>query len=389
MNKQLISVIIPVYQAAERLDLCLQSVIDQTYRNLQIIVVDDCSTDGSYEICDNFSRKDSRIEVIHLSENTGSVVARKKGLEVARGKYIGFVDSDDYLLPNHYLELENALEESKADFVHSWIIYEYPDGRKSIVGGYSDERIIKNYIDRKEAIKKYFLDKESRLNNIVCSKLYKKEFCIENFNKIPESQMFGEDCIFLFHCLNNCNHIKVIESNNYMYFIREKSLSHMNDGELILKKLELIDTIRKINKDMESPLQQDELYFWIREELSDALQESDDNLRKIGKLQYYLKGLDKYIDKKIVIYGAGNVGKDYLNQMTELGFNKPVAIVDKDVRGLYWDSIKVIEPLALLNLEYDEIIIANNNENTAREIREELISIGVPDNKIYWEVPVR
>ena len=92
----LISLIIPVYNTEQFLRRCLDSVINQTYKNLEIILIDDGSTDNSGKICDEYVLKDNRIKVLHI-ENGGPSYARNKGLEIAKGDYIGFVDSDDYV----------------------------------------------------------------------------------------------------------------------------------------------------------------------------------------------------------------------------------------------------------------------------------------------------
>ena len=110
----LISIIIPVYNVNEYLEKCLCSVCGQTYKNLEIIVVDDGSTDGSGEICDMFAETDSRIKVIH-QVNKGQSCARNEGLTIARGEYIGFVDSDDWIDPDMYEFLYHLLVDNDAD----------------------------------------------------------------------------------------------------------------------------------------------------------------------------------------------------------------------------------------------------------------------------------
>lgn len=96
MNDDLISVIIPVYNVEQYLDRCVQSVLNQTYRNLEILLVDDGSPDRCPQMCDEYARQDSRVKVIH-KENGGLSSARNAGLEIVTGNYIGFVDSDDYI----------------------------------------------------------------------------------------------------------------------------------------------------------------------------------------------------------------------------------------------------------------------------------------------------
>ena len=112
--KDLITVVIPIYKVEQYLDKCIQSIINQTYKNLQIILVNDGSPDNCGKICDEYALKDNRIEVIHKI-NGGLSDARNVGIGRAKGKYIGFVDSDDYIEKDMYENMYNLLEERNAD----------------------------------------------------------------------------------------------------------------------------------------------------------------------------------------------------------------------------------------------------------------------------------
>ena len=118
----LISVIVPVYKVENYLDCCVQSIVNQTYSNLEIILIDDGSPDASGAMCDAWAEKDSRIRVIH-QENAGGGAARNAGLDAARGERIAFVDSDDYIAPGCYQYLHTLLEEgadiAECDFVET------------------------------------------------------------------------------------------------------------------------------------------------------------------------------------------------------------------------------------------------------------------------------
>ncbi len=107
---QLISIIITVYNADTFLDRCLNSIINQTYRNLEIVLIDDGSTDGSGGICDAWESKDPRIKVLHTS-NQGIAAARNCGLHIAHGDYIGFADPDDWVEPDMFEKLAGSLEQ--------------------------------------------------------------------------------------------------------------------------------------------------------------------------------------------------------------------------------------------------------------------------------------
>lgn len=125
----LISVIVPVYKVERYLDRCVQSIVDQTYRNLEIILVDDGSPDSCPDMCDAWIAKDYRIRVIH-QENQGLGAARNSGIESSTGELIGFVDSDDWLEPTMYEALFNSLKNNDADISMTASIMEYPDGRQ-------------------------------------------------------------------------------------------------------------------------------------------------------------------------------------------------------------------------------------------------------------------
>ena len=108
MTKALVSIIVPIFMVEEYLDECIQSIVSQTYSNLEIILVDDGSLDGCPQKCDEWARKDRRIRVIH-KPNGGLSSARNAGLDIAKGDYIAFVDSDDYIIPDYVEVMYNRL----------------------------------------------------------------------------------------------------------------------------------------------------------------------------------------------------------------------------------------------------------------------------------------
>lgn len=128
-NETLISVIVPVYKVEQYLEKCVNSIIAQTYSNLEIILVDDGSPDKCGYICDSFLKKDSRIKVIHKS-NGGLSSARNAGIDIASGEYIGFVDSDDYIEPFMYEKLLDLIKHDKSKLAVCSVNYVYEDGKK-------------------------------------------------------------------------------------------------------------------------------------------------------------------------------------------------------------------------------------------------------------------
>ena len=159
----LISIIVPVYNVKNYLEKCLQSICGQTYKNLEIILIDDGSSDGSGELCDLFAQRDGRIRVFHQA-NAGQSAARNRGLAVAQGEFLGFVDSDDWIESDMYEFLYRLLKENEADIS---ICSHYRDkGKKSVAKYSSGEQFV---FTRDEGIRALVVDR--RIRNYVWDKL--------------------------------------------------------------------------------------------------------------------------------------------------------------------------------------------------------------------------
>ena len=215
---KLITVIIPVYNVKSYLSKCIESVKKQSYRNLEILLVDDGSDDGSFSICKEFSKKDSRIKLYH-TENLGLSHARNVGLDHASGEYIVFVDSDDYLHKDMIHTMVSKADE--ADLV----ICNY----KKILCN-SDKRIsqdIKCLKDdnwnRKQFWEHYYLDGLNAFCCVAWNKLYKKEL----FKNIRYPiNMIHEDEYIINDIVKQCKRIKVISDTLYYYVQRQDSIMH-------------------------------------------------------------------------------------------------------------------------------------------------------------------
>lgn len=228
-EKALISIIIPVYKVEKYLEKCIQSVINQTYENLQIILVDDGSPDNCGKICDEYAKKDHRIEVIHKS-NGGLSDARNKGLEMAKGEYIGFVDSDDYIEADMYEVLYNLLKQYNAD-VSICNFYTVSQGKISIKN--ADNGI--NEYNRIEILKEILLDKN--IQSYAWNKLYKKELFDEI--KYPIGKKY-EDIGTTFYLLEKCNKVVVTGKSEYYYINRQDSIVNNVTESTITDYIEVI-----------------------------------------------------------------------------------------------------------------------------------------------------
>lgn len=205
-----LSVIVPVYNAEKYMDQCIESIVKQTYKDLEIILVNDGSTDKSGEMCDVWAAKDNRIKVIH-KENGGVSTARNAGLDVATGDYVAFVDSDDTLLITAYEKSIKEIQQHNLDLLIFGYETVFPDYS---VQKYMDCTMFTRY-EYKENISKYISSKVGFAST--CHKIYRTD--IINMFKIhfDEDIKINEDGIFNCQYFTHCHYIKCIPDIFYFY----------------------------------------------------------------------------------------------------------------------------------------------------------------------------
>lgn len=214
MQDELISVIIPVYNVAPYLEQCVNSVRQQTYSNLEIILVDDGSTDGSGAICDAWAKRDARIYVFH-KKNGGLSDARNFGLERATGTYIGFVDSDDFIHPQMYEMLIDAMKEKDAQVAACDFARENEeDFRKPV----DVSRISHQVLGGEEALANLNLPLST-----VCNKLFSKELFAGV--RFPKGRAHEDEAV-IHRLLAPCKRIVKVSCPLYFYLVREDSIMH-------------------------------------------------------------------------------------------------------------------------------------------------------------------
>ncbi len=214
MAKPVISVIIPVYKTEKYLDRCVKSVVNQTYKNLEIILVDDGSPDNCPAMCDSWAKQDKRIRVLHL-ENGGAANARNMAMKQVKGEFIAFVDSDDYLEPDIYEILLSLMKESNADI--AICDFQINDEQRGVCK--------KRVIDSKSALK--LVVTGNYKFGVLWNKLYKmsiiKDVAIPNLK-------LSEDLLFNYFVMKKANCISEISLKLYHYFQNSESSVHMDFG---------------------------------------------------------------------------------------------------------------------------------------------------------------
>ena len=383
----IISVIVPIYNVAPYLYQCIDSIINQTYKNLDIILVDDGSTDASGYICDEYAKQDSRIVVVH-QKNQGLICARKLGVNIAKGEYIAFVDGDDWVEPQMYENLLNVMIKTNADFIDSNYIkrqinnkLDYMPNRNLPYITYVNEDI------RSELIKNMLLDNISENNYIspsIWSKLIKKDILKKAQQFIDNKISYGEDLICTLYLIQFSNVIAYTDTYFYNYRIRDGSITKQNNLVNIVS--ELFNMMKEIYKffDEYNYNYQNFANYRVIKSLLMYSNTAQDNLCKNYPL-YRFPDKEILKNKDIVLYGAGVVGLSYYNY--HKNDTNIICWTDVNYQNLNNYPEKIESPDSILNYNFDYLIIAVKNQNLANSIKYVLISKGIPEEKILWNKP--
>lgn len=226
----LISIVVPIYNVEQYLQKCVDSLINQTYKNLEIILVDDGSPDNCPKICDEYAKQDSRIKVIH-KENGGLSDARNAGMNIATGEYISFIDSDDWIKSEMIEDMYNRMIEDNSDLVSSGVLWVDEDGVEIRNATVSENCVLNTEQAMSELIN------DGKLKQHVWNKLYKADL-IKN---IPfDKGKYHEDVFWSYKVIGEAKRIS-IEKNSY-YFYVQRSESIMGE-KYSAKRLDALDAM--------------------------------------------------------------------------------------------------------------------------------------------------
>ena len=385
-----ISVIVAIYNTEKYLERCIDSIINQTYKYFEIILVDDGSSDSSGEICDRYAKKDNRIKVFH-QKNKGQQAARKKGVKEATGDYICFVDSDDYIdlkmfenimALNHNYDLVCfgiKLIDSNNNIVRV-MIDKIPEGLYS-----SEEEkkfVLNNFI--------YYSNKNISgigIYNSMASKMFRTDIVKNIMHRRIKYIRIGEDFQFLLLFLLQAKSIFIVHESYYYYFKNTNSIMHRKYNNYLLDQNLLFNFFVKETKNCSNK----EIMF---NKFTERFMTEIINLTpkfygfdySLPYCQYIYPKTAELKGKKIVIYGAGKVGQSYYKLFKAIIPESIVLWVDiRD--NLHKDISPVVE---IKNVTYDFIIIAVLKEQLYLSIKESLIeSFSIDETKVLWQAPVK
>ena len=210
----MISIIVPVYNVKKYLPKCIDSVINQTYTDWELILINDGSKDNSGIICDEYASKDERIKVIHKN-NEGVSIARNSGIELAKGEYICFIDSDDWIEPTYLSDFR--INEFKCDFYFSGALYD------TYGKVYSYKKYNEKFCRSKYEIRNDFFDQDLLSNGYPWGKLYRTQIIRENNLRFNENLTINEDHIFVFQYFLHINSLYITNAAGYHYTVFDNS----------------------------------------------------------------------------------------------------------------------------------------------------------------------
>ncbi len=278
-----ISVIVPVYNREEKLNRCLKSLIGQSFKDFEAILIDDGSTDLSAKICDEYEKKDARIKVYHI-KNGGVSKARNFGIDKAEGEFIAFIDSDDYVAENFLKVLYNAAYDKKADLCVSnfHVVTKTNDILRK--HAYLDGEVLSG-----NNLKETLYTNIVNCNDIglfsVCNKLFRLDIIRANKIRFNEKMSFGEDMIFILDYIKSINSTVFISEAPYFYVKSENGLYSSYKRSTIFDQLYCYDRILEDAKGYGNEINLDLKYYcFIEEQLKKIVLFEKDTIKKIEEL---------------------------------------------------------------------------------------------------------
>lgn len=380
----LLSVIVPVYNTEKYLSKCLDSIIRQTLQDMEIICVDDGSTDSSLSVLEDYARKDPRIHIIR-KENGGLVSARKAGVDEAQGKYIGYVDSDDWIEPDMYEKLCGDAARNRADMVTSGYFFEgnyitihYDDVPEGVYGPENMDFLRDNAIYNLKT-------REVGFRGSLCCKIFLTEKFREVQLDIPEEISMSEDKLCILSYLLRCSRVSVQRKAFYHYMIHQDSMVHTPDTGYLLKVNEVYRYLMKLyghplfTKTMRM---QAELYITelLYKGINSRLGFENRDLFWVDP--YWLSEIPP--GSKVALYGGGELGRAYKRQLESRGDLTYAGCMDFGWEKVQGDSMGAVPPESLPQAGYDTVVVTIKNPVKAQEVKRQLAKIGIPENRILW-----
>lgn len=381
MSPQL-SVVVTVYNLDRYIEKCIDSLLLQDYKYMEIVIVDDGSTDNTSEICDKYEKKYNNIRVVHKC-NEGVVKALATGIDYSEGLYITFVDGDDWVQHNCYGSLMKLLLDNDLDIITYGAIryrnendyyYTYDSFKEGIYEGTDLNDIKSNMIWDKT--KQGF-----QIDPSLCMKIFRKdiiETCVKNVLNIKIH--YAQDVIITYPAIKEAEKLGIIHDAYYFHRRREIGVqpAYLMDSQYYYKLYLVYKYLSEIFKFDKNILQQIEAFYQYSVKLRCL-----DNTQDVT-IDKWLFPFDKVKKgSNIIIYGYGKVGKTYIQQLEKLNFCNVICIVDSAYEKYQDNGGKIFPIEHIVNKRYDYIVIANASDDVKHKIKNVLMNnFNVEEKKI-------
>lgn len=383
--KQRISVVVPVYNSEKYLKQCIDSILCQTYSEIELILVDDGSTDASGAICDSYAERDRRVSVIHKG-NEGPIKARLSGALKAKGSCITFVDGDDWVACDTYEQMMRCMGNN--DLVMAGVLRYFAQNMiKADIPmpeeGEYDKKALENVIIP------YMLWSSKRntweLDPSLCTKIFRRDLLIDFLEKAGTLDThFGDDTAVIFPLMLKADSVAVM--HDCFYYHRQRTSgevpSYFQDEAFFEKLYSLYEYLK--NAFSQSP-------YW--EVLSPQLdhfylnavqlkQKSFSDYMEISKDIFPFWEIRKGAD--VILYGAGETGKRFYEQNEQYHFCKIRLWADQNYEKLSQENARIVPPERIAEELFDYVVIAVRSAEIMQEIVRTLVEMGIPIEKIVW-----
>lgn len=380
-----ISVIVPIYNAEKTLNVCLDSIYNQDYKKLEIILVDDGSTDNSPAIVDEYKEKYAlyyATKVIH-KKNEGLMNARVTGIKKSKYDYVAFVDADDWIEMNHIRDMAEKINSDDVDVVLEGCAL-HENGMTEIKNNLFPNGVyihseIQNILYRKMLCYNEFFS--FGLLPYMWNKLFKKCILEECYKNLDTSVDDGEDVLTFFSYMLNVKKLIIGNAHTYHYCLSEMSMTknHKNN---------YLNNVSKLYLNLDSIFSNSDFYPVLKPQLDQYMRmmvKKSAPEKYISDEEHYFPFLEIPRNTRIIIYGAGLVGKKYVHQLLRSRYCELAAWVDQAFSRIEsFEGISISSPECIRDIKYDYILVAIADRIEAGNIKEYLSQrYKVPYEKIF------
>lgn len=378
-----ISVIVPIYNVEQYLSQCIESICNQSLKEIEIILVNDGSTDKSGGICEIYACKDERIKVFHQN-NQGLIAARKRGLIESTCKYVTFVDADDFISDISYVLAKESIKNSIDIIMFNITRYFDSENQSTEIPLFQDGIYYRKEIENWIYPSMIWNEKRNNfgIDPSLCTKIMKKKLVLSCYDKLKDINFYyGEDTAVIYPMLKEA---KTVEINSYSYYYHRQRKK--TEVPIYIKDIRYFDKLYGLYKYMIKEFEDNKIllrqieYFYIHSV----------GLRRQLYKDYngglcYLFPFDKVKKgSKVIVYGAGVVGHSFVKQIKKIDFCKLVLWVDKNYQDFNGENVSSIEGIKFVS--FDLIIIAVENIEISNGIKRNLVDMGVKPKQIISNV---